>query len=919
MKRFLIIFANMALLLAAGCTLTPEPFLTVSPTDLSFGQDGGSQTLKVSANNPWSVSVSGPGISLSPTFGEGDATVTVTLTAAGSTSEMSGRITFRSEGLYADVNIRQEAKSAILVGDAARIPAEGGTFSVDVEYNTDYSVEIEKSAQSWITFNGTKAMSRGKLEFAFASNNERAERSGKVTVTDKNGKASPVTISFVQGGRPEEEWIKDALMEIYDAMDGPKWRIERKWDRSKELNDWQGVKWKNGELELTFNGDFGLKGEFPDVFEDLTSCIRFWVQDEPGVTGTLPPSFSKLNNLGLLLLTRTSMTSLPDMFSGMPLWFVTINGNELMEGSLPETLGESDGFLRDGKIDGIRTARLDVACNGFTGDLPESWLRLGTRVSIYGHKLNGEIPDYFYTADNAGYWINLYLNEGDYYNDFRTDHPFFVKDYDIPAYWPDREINDVITGKPIQYNEIVSANKATVVIKWASWCGYSAALLPRLKKMYDKYHDDGLEIIARPGWGDREGVNNQKEFLMEKGYDKWYNFSSDDIGFDEAFAMGEHSTPFASVIDNKGNIVFATVPKVNDPSGNRYSHVAFTELIPYLEGIFGPLDEDDDYSSTDYSMDGEVITLQKATVGKGINIVFLGDAYTDRDMTSGLYENLMRQSMEEFFAIEPYKTFRNRFNVYTVKVVSKNGRTGNGFTTALGAVVEGNNISITNAGVEKSYEYALMVPGIKDKNNLMIGVLVNAVGRRGITTMSQERQSGVAFYASVSNNAELFGPMIRHEAGGHGFAFLADEYSDQSGSPSQELVDSYNQLYRDYGWYSNVDFTNDPARIKWSAFLSDERYKGEVGIFEGGAGYYTKGVWRPSGDSMMNQEAEYYNAPSRWAIYQRIMKLSGEEYNFDKFMEYDAVNRNASSAQMSVRPPLKAAGWQPGAPPVITQ
>ena len=42
---------------------------------------------------------------------------------------------------------------------------------------------------------------------------------------------------------------------------------------------------------------------------------------------------------------------------------------------------------------------------------------------------------------------------------------------------------------------------------------------------------------------------------------------------------------------------------------------------------------------------------------------------------------------------------------------------------------------------------------------------------------------------------------------------------------------------------------------------------------------------------MMNQNVEYFNAPSRWAIYQRILKLSGETPSFDKFLEYDAVNR----------------------------
>lgn len=103
------------------------------------------------------------------------------------------------------------------------------------------------------------------------------------------------------------------------------------------------------------------------------------------------------------------------------------------------------------------------------------------------------------------------------------------------------------------------------------------------------------------------------------------------------------------------------------------------------------------------------------------------------------------------------------------------------------------------------------------------------------------------------------------------------------------------QKFEKYGWYANVDFTSDPEKVHWSAFLSDDRYKDEVGIFEGGA-LYSKGVWRPTQNSMMNEDAEYFNAPSRWAIYQRIMKLSGEECSFEKFLEYDKVNRGAAKA-----------------------
>ena len=41
--------------------------------------------------------------------------------------------------------------------------------------------------------------------------------------------------------------------------------------------------------------------------------------------------------------------------------------------------------------------------------------------------------------------------------------------------------------------------------------------------------------------------------------------------------------------------------------------------------------------------------------------------------------------------------------------------------------------------------------------------------------------------------------------------------------------------------------------------------------------------------------------PSRWAIYKRIMELSGEEASFEKFLEYDAVNRGQKQKNSAPR------------------
>ena len=726
-----------------------------------------------------------------------------------------------------------------------------------------------------------------------------AVRAGTVTITAKCGdKEATCTVTVIPN---EEDRIKAALMKIYDAMDGPNWKITEKWDYSQPLNNWEGVKWNKdkSELQLIFNGNFGLKGEFPDCFDELTSLQYFFLQNEPGVTGTLPPSFEKLNHLVFLCLNRTSMTSLPDIFKGIPLMDVLISGNTLMTGPFPETLGSSSELLY-----------LKVEGNAFTGKVPDSWARLGTGLVLIEEFSDEWVPDSFVNSADADYLVNMYLMQSGY----RTT-PIVVGDYDITAYWPRRDIKDIVTGKAIPYKEIVSNNKVTVLLNWATWCPFSKVLMPQLKRMYEKYHADGLEIIAafNADSPTEDSGKPLKDVLLEKGYEQWYNFSIWNFSAEE-WTMWCSGTPSAIVVDNKGIIMTTGRGNVTDRTRNRFGYPASTNLIPMLEEIFGPLDEEDDYSSTDYSQDGKVMTLQEATVGNGINIVFMGDAYTDRDMgKDGLYEDVMRQSMEQFFKIEPYKTFRKRFNVYAVKVVSKNGRTGEGCTTALGVQVTNSSIS---AGGDKCYEYALKVPAIKDKKNLTIGVIVNSRYDRGIAEMSISHQSGVGYYASSSNDSDAFGHTLRHEVGGHAFAFLADEYFTQSGSPSQDYIKEANSRYEKYGWHSNIDFTDDPKKVKWSVFLSDERYKDEVGIFEGGCNF-KKGVYRPTYDSMMNSNLDYYNAPSRWAIYKRIMELSGETASFEKFLEYDAVNRGKKQSLASGTRSIVE--WEPDAPPVVRQ
>ena len=303
------------------------------------------------------------------------------------------------------------------------------------------------------------------------------------------------------------------------------------------------------------------------------------------------------------------------------------------------------------------------------------------------------------------------------------------------------------------------------------------------------------------------------------------------------------------------------------------------------------------YTSTDYSRDGEVVSLQAATVGKGINLVFLGEAFVDKDMEpGGLYEQTMREAMEQFFSYEPYKSFRNRFNVYAVKSVSPNSTFMKESKHAI------------NENLSVCFNYVQKIPNA-GLNPPMVSVIYrdhtwnSATFGRSYCVMYTDGSFASFIIESLGND----GSVLMHESGGHGFSKLLDEYVEY-GNEELELPEEKRSLldngWLQYGRGANVDWRSDASTVKWSHFLNDERYENEgLGLYEG-AYLYGYGAYRPSENSMMRYNDSPFNAPSREQIYKRIMQLSEGadwKYNYEDFVKYDEINRK-SATRSAIRP-----------------
>lgn len=367
--------------------------------------------------------------------------------------------------------------------------------------------------------------------------------------------------------------------------------------------------------------------------------------------------------------------------------------------------------------------------------------------------------------------------------------------------------------------------------------------------------------------------------------------------------------------ENNGSFIFKV--EANSTSSPRTGEIVFVNKNNYTISVEVKQSIQSAYTSSDYSLDGEVTLLRKATVGKGIDIVFVGEAFADRNQE--LFDHYAELGDEAFFTEEPFKSTKDRFNVYRINAVSKNGiicQEG-GDTKFSAKFGDGTHIEGDDSAVFDFVRNALPSADLK---KTMIIVIVNKAKYAGTCWMYTDNRA--ISYVPIGLDETDFAQTLRHEGCGHGFGKLADEYYYGSAAIPQNVVNVVRQWQKlSYGFYENVDFTSDPEEIRWSEFIFDERYSGKVGVFEGGY-TYAKGAYRPTDYSIMRFNTGGFNAPSREAIYKKIMKFSeGDNWEFDyqEFVEFDEPARRAeavtrSSAQKAER---NKADFVPLAPPVM--
>lgn len=328
----------------------------------------------------------------------------------------------------------------------------------------------------------------------------------------------------------------------------------------------------------------------------------------------------------------------------------------------------------------------------------------------------------------------------------------------------------------------------------------------------------------------------------------------------------------------------------------------------------------------------------------GFNLIFLGDGFTSDDLIAetGVFDKAVEEAYEALFAVEPYKTYKEYFNVWSVACESKERGAGSsdaGTSTPRNTVFQSyfNETYRIIGNHTTAFSYAAKILGMNDnilKTNSVVIVLVNDERYGGSTYwfIDPADASDVDYraisYIPLNRDTQLpggFTNIFLHEVGGHAIGKLGDEWSAEQlfTIEAKTLITNYknNKLYcYNLGLPTNAAMVSNYPEFTWNFFQyvkgSIDSYSGVLKPADGGYGCISDTekkafVSHCEEESCMINNVPYFNVASRYAIVQWLLfRLNVYEYSpqgmtglVNYFFEHDQYELPADYT-VSDRPPL---------------
>lgn len=208
MKKTLSMLAIMSAVLVS-CTKSEinqggdnpeETYLNVYYDDIVFPSKGGEDYFDIESNTDWTISNASDWLTIEPTEGNGNASVTLTAAASDVYDDRNTVITVKAGDKTETFTVTQKYAEALLVTkNKFDIPQEGGDFTIEIQSNISYEIQIDSDSQSWISeAPQSKALTTYTHTFSVESNPNTTKRDGSIEIIGSNGKTETVNIYQAQ-------------------------------------------------------------------------------------------------------------------------------------------------------------------------------------------------------------------------------------------------------------------------------------------------------------------------------------------------------------------------------------------------------------------------------------------------------------------------------------------------------------------------------------------------------------------------------------------------------------------------------------------------------------------------------------------------------------------------------------------------
>ena len=325
---------------------------------------------------------------------------------------------------------------------------------------------------------------------------------------------------------------------------------------------------------------------------------------------------------------------------------------------------------------------------------------------------------------------------------------------------------------------------------------------------------------------------------------------------------------------------------------------------------------------------------------KYATIAVIPDGYTAGELDQ--YELDAKSGIDALFGTEPYKTYKEYFNVWILKVASNES----GARISDGTTAEQNrdcyfrstwgkdSYSNMKASADRVFSFVEdncpdVVDGSHKITDVPILIIINDTRYGGIAwnygsgatycmVPTTSGTLGWAYYSTEAYDVTAVPPSTRtvsseektemginsgdwrntlvHEFGGHSIGKLADEYWYNS---YKAAVTEIEQHSWPVPMSLNISATSNAALVPWAALFESgnvakmagksEKYAQRIGVFQGGdvSMFYR---WRSERISVMIDNRMYFSTWQRYLVANRIMTLAGlPALSVSEFLDNDVM------------------------------